>query len=188
MSFQKKYASKYMNNIKEELQSIKALTNNDISDFLGKHGLNVSYIPYHMIHEFERLNDVPLPWILLYELHHPVGHWVAVFMNHEGLNYFDPLGYKPDQLLIKHFMNPFGRELMGADETYLLKLMVNDFKFVTYNEKRLQQLKSKTCGYWCAIRLLCADISQDNFAKEFMKYNGDARDMLIVKLYHELDS
>lgn len=165
--------------------SIRPLSNIDIQKKLSAKGLDIQFIPYHILKHYEDINDI-LPCILLYELHYPIGHWVALFRNGEGINYFDSTGEVPDALLETNFAHPSGRVKMGADYTYLNRLLLNSGENIIYNDKPLQTKNTNTCGYWCAVRLLCWGIPQDKFVNEFMHKNGAQRQKIIVQLYNKL--
>ena len=157
------------------------LSNTDIVDKLKKHNINIRFIPYHELKDVKKIDDL-LPCILLYELHHPIGHWVALWRNKDGINYFDSTGHVPDGLL-DTFENPYGRKAMGADYTYLLKLL-SDKAPIIYNEVKLQRDGTVTCGAWCAVRLLCGDVSCDDFNEMFMDIAPKDREAKIEALYY----
>lgn len=167
------------------MSTVKPLSNIEIQEKLKRHRINIKFIPYHTLKTFTNIEDI-LPCILLYELHYPVGHWVALFRNHEGLNYFDPTGEVPDALLETNFDHPAGRVKMGADYTYLNRLLAQTGEPIIYNDKQLQTPNTNTCGYWCGVRLICGNIKQDDFVKEFKSKKGAERQRVIVKLYESI--
>lgn len=166
---------------------IKALSNEDIIRKLKKYNMKINFIPYHLIKEINDLNKL-IPCIILLEIEFPVGHWACLFRNQEGINYFDPLGNPPDELIKEHFNHPRGRQQMNADYTYLDELLYNNNEFpIVYNEQKLQDPpQTQTCGYWCAVRLLCHNILNDDFNEIFMKYNANDRQKKIYKFYNYL--
>jgi len=174
----------------ENPQTVDPLSNIDIQNKLKKYDINIKFVPYKSLKNINSLEDI-LPCILLYQLHFPIGHWVALFKNDEGINYFDPLGYVPDKLLKSNFSHPEGRESMNADYTYLNQLLLeyiddNKLNGVVYSNDKLQGSKTNTCGYWCATRLLCGHITNDDFNDEFMKMKQSEREKKIIKLYRKL--
>jgi hypothetical protein len=164
---------------------VTPLSNKDILSKCQKYGVNIKFVLYRDLKYVEKINDI-LPCILLYELHEKVGHWVCLWRNRYGINYFDPTGRTPDRLLINHFQNENGRRLLNADYTYLNRLLYLSKEDITYNSDMLQPDDSMTCGYWCAVRMIYRDVQNDEFNKHFLKYNEAMRERKIVKLYNIL--
>lgn len=167
---------------------VEPLSNNDISKKLNKYGLNVDFVPYKQLKHLDSLDDI-IPCFLLYQQHYPIGHWVALFRNEEGVNYFDPTGRVPDKLIETNFDNPAGRVEMNADYTYLNQLLLQaseNGEQIIYNDQPLQIDDSNTCGFWTGIRLMTTDILNDEFNELFMDYDGDERQKKIVKIWKKL--
>lgn len=166
--------------------AVAALSNSDIQHLTDRFGLHVTIVMYHDIkHHSEDLVNM-LPVVILYELNYPIGHWVAIFQNNQGLQYFDPTGKEPDELLIKHFKNPLGRKKLNADYTYLLSWMDDNFNEIIYNEIALQPPDTNTCGYWVGVRLVFYELSQEDFANAFSNFTDDERQKCIVQLFNFL--
>lgn len=169
--------------------NVKPLSNEDIVKKLSKYGIPIQFVIYKELKYLTSLEEI-LPCILLYQLMYPIGHWVAIFVNKEGINYWDPLGYIPDQLLKDNFQHPAGREAMNADYTYLAQLLLEYSEEtglpVIYNEIALQPPNTNTCGYFCGIRLLTNEMTNDEFNSVFKKYPTDKRQDIIVKLWKKL--
>ena len=166
--------------------TVKPLSNIDIEKKLASHEINIKFVPYHTLKFIKRIDDI-IPCILLYELHWPIGHWVTIFRNSQGLQYFDPTGEVPDALLETNFEHPAGRVKMNADYTYLNGLLAQTGEPIIYNDKPLQTSKSNTCGYWCAVRLLFGDLTNDEFVNEWKKIkNGAERQRKIVRIYESI--
>lgn len=163
----------------------KPLTNNDIIAKTAKYDLHIRFVLYHELKGIRSIDEI-LPCILLYELHDQVGHWICLFRNQEGINYFDPTGRIPDTLLKTHFENSKGRKKMNADFTYLNRLLFNSNEKITYNSDKLQPDGSMTCGYWCSVRLIYSNIKNNEFNNEFMKLPTKKREQKIVKIYSSL--
>lgn len=147
------------------------LSNVDIVDKLG-----CKFMLYDDIHLIKNIREL-LPMTLILYQPADIGHFCCVFENKDGINYFDPLGNKPDEPLA------WGSISSYSNYTYLTKLLTKP-KQIIYNEKALQGLHTSTCGHWCTIRMLCKSISNDEFNKCFENV-GD-RDKLIVNLYNSL--
>lgn len=170
--------------------SVEPLSNIDIITKLKKHDLDVKFVAYKDLKNLNSLEEV-IPCILLYQLHFPVGHWVALFENKDGINYFDPLGYVPDKLLKTNFNHPEGREAMNADFTYLNQLLLEWLEDkgqskITYNEKKLQPTGSNTCGYWCSSRLMFKDLTNDEFNEYMIQFPTPERERKVVKFFNKL--
>lgn len=164
---------------------VKPLSNNEITEKLAKYGVNVRFIPYHILQYIEDIDQI-LPCILLYEHHFPIGHWVAIFKNSDGMNYFDSTGRVPDDLLVNNFDNPKGRGVMGADFTHLLRLFKNTGQKLIYNEVPLQTPGTNTCGYFSGVRLLTQNLTNDQFNDCWKGISGKERQRKIVALWNEL--
>ena len=162
-----------------------ALSNIDLSRKLAKYGLTVPFIPYHEVRNIPTI-DAMLPFFLLYELHNPVGHWTTLWRDSKGkINYFDSTGHVPDQLMRTNFDNG-PRKKLGADYTYLVRLLAQEQEPLIYNEKPLQNDGSNTCGYWAACRLIFGDVANDTFNHHFLPFSDVQRQKAIVKLYNIL--
>lgn len=162
------------------------LSNIEVIDKLKKYGHEVKYVPYNEIKYIEDINEI-LPCLILYQLNYPVGHWVVLFRNRDGINYFDSTGHVPDELLKTSFHHMGGRKALNADYTYLLDLLAKTGKKIIYNEQPLQYPSTtNTCGYWSFVRLLTQDISNDIFNKVWMIYSPEERQKKIVRLYQML--
>jgi hypothetical protein len=165
------------------------MTDKELMTKLKKYDLHAHFVAYEDLKTFERLDD-HLPMILLYQLHVPAGHFVSLFLNKEGLNYFDSRAYVPDKLLETHFDHTAGREAMGADHTYLNELILryldeHDVKLI-YNENKLQSQDSTTCGPWSAIRLIYGNVTNDEFWELWKDYDIKQRQDMILKLWNKL--
>lgn len=172
------------------MDSDHPLSDKEIIAKLAKYGIDVNFIPYKSLKTLDVLDDI-LPCILLYELHFPIGHWCAIFENQQGLNFFDPLGFVPDGLLVKGgFDHPAGREAMGANFTYLTDLLIKYQQDhgvkVIYNEVPLQSPNSDVCGHWVSLRLLSQNLTNDQFNRLLKKYPVSERQKKVRQLFNKL--
>ena len=88
--------------------------------------------------------------IILYLLHSRYsGHWVCLFKNHQGFNFFDSYGYKPDYHL--DFLTKKQRKEYNEKQKVLLKLL-KPYE-VIYNSVKLQNKLTETCGCHVTVRL-----------------------------------
>lgn len=164
------------------------LSNAQVSSKLEKYGLKVPFIKYEELKYVDDINQI-LPCFLLYQLHYPLGHWTALFRDtvERKINYFDPTGKFPDQLLITNFNHPAGRVEMGADFTYLVDLLKKTGESIVYNEYPLQYPSStNTCGYWITCRLLTTNLTNNQFNSCWKPYSPEERQRKVVKLFNIL--
>jgi hypothetical protein len=169
------------------MSQIQPLSDLQVTEKLQRYGIFVKFIPYENLRYVSEIDDI-IPCLLLYQLHYPVGHWTVIFRDTKNgkINYFDPIGKKPDQLLETNFGHPSGREKMGADFTYLLNLLSNCDEQIVYNEYPLQLPSDNTCGYWCFLRLLTMNLTNDEFNNCWKKFTPIERERKIVKVYELL--
>lgn len=171
------------------MSNFQPLSNKDITKALAKHGIDVNFVLYSELKHIDSLREI-MPCILLYELHYPVGHWVCVFVNREGIQYFDPTGHVPDSLLETNFDHPAGRVKMSADFTYLNQLLLNlvnqTGQPMIYNDFPVQTKNSNTCGAWCFLRLLCQNMTCNEFIDSFKHLNGSKRQEVVAKMWTKL--
>lgn len=164
------------------------LSDLQVSQKLQKHGLNIPFIKYEDLRYVDNIDDI-LPCFLLYQIHIMVGHWTALFRDkvENKINYFDPTGKFPDQLLITNFDHPAGRSQMGADFTYLVDLLKKTGESIVYNEYPLQYPTStNTCGYHVTIRLLFQNLTNDQYNDCWKPYSAEERQRKVVKLFNLL--
>lgn len=136
------------------------------------------FILYSDIHKVKDINELLPMTLILYEFA-KVGHFVCVFENDEGLNYFDPLGDLPDAKL----MYAYG----GAhyhDYPYLVDLLNKSGRKVVCNKYKLQKSGTSTCGDWCTVRMKFKDLHMTEFAHCFKGIKN--RDKLIANIFYNL--
>jgi hypothetical protein len=66
----------------------------------------------------------------------PGKHWVAVFMNNNTIEYFDPFGKEPEKIFYK-YISSLARKKFGKGNIYQLKI----------NNVKKQNTKSDNCGW-----------------------------------------
>jgi len=152
----------------------------ELIETLRDNGVNANFHPYEDIHKFEHINQL-IPSIILYQLS-DIGHFVCVFRNKEGIQFFDPLGFFPDDQLKN--ANSEAINFLHHDYTYLLKLLLESNEKIIYNQYRLQNIKTSTCGMWCVVRLLLSDLTCDQFYKLFKDKKN--KDKTIVDIFNGL--
>lgn len=159
----------------------------EIINFLDKQGVPCQFITYDQMCQINDVNQLLPASLILYQLEGPngCGHFCCIFKNNRKIiNYFDPLGYVVDGTLKE--MDPEIKQETHHDRKYLTRLLASPGRGgVDYNPDHLQSSSADTCGNWCAIRLLCANMSNQQFAKCFMKVKGD-RDKVVRELYNKI--
>ena len=157
-----------------------ALSNHEVLKLVdGK----ANVILYPDLHKYDTIDEILDPYgacILLFEAQPHYGHWCCVFKIGKNLiEFFNPYGGYPDDSL-KHIPSRF-RKISNQDYPHLSWLLINSRYDLSYNEHRFQSHGPdiKTCGRWCAVRLLCRNMPLDEFYKmikhytKMFKLNGD---------------
>lgn len=142
-------------------------------DIVKKIGCN--YVPYYNIHKLTDIKQLTSKPTLILYYPEDIGHFVCMFKNKEGINYFDSMGQHPDEIIGM-------KDEKYHDFTYITQLLANSDEKINYNDFDLQKDGTMTCGHWCTIRLLYRSLGCDEFNNVFKKIHD--RDRLIVKLYN----
>lgn len=152
---------------------MSALSNDNIQS-----KVNCKFILYQDMYRINNISELLPKCLILYQLA-TIGHFCCVFINSEGINFFDPLGYFPDDEL---------KLVSGGapkhDFTYLNKLLWNTDIPIIYNDYKFQSKNTSTCGHWCCIRMIYSKLTNDEFISCFK--NIAEKDDLIVKLYDSI--
>jgi hypothetical protein len=161
------------------------LNSDQIIGLLKTLGHPVKFVPYEELSEMTDLSQLLPASLILYQLG-PVGHFVCVFQNQElgedTVQFFDPLGYLPDQPLEKALPAEY-RYRYHQNWTYLLELLSQADRIV-YNEHRLQTRGTSTCGHWCTIRLLLSNLTNAQFFQLWKR--KPKRDEVVARIYQSL--
>lgn len=117
---------------------------------------NAKLITYHDLkrrRKIDRVVSTTKPVILLYPQFETAttitGHWVCLFRNSQGLNYFDSYGYKPDAFWKK--------------DPKLVKLLQTCKGPMEYNEHCYQGKDTEVCGRYVIFRLMKQDKTNEEF-------------------------
>lgn len=156
------------------IQSIHIpLSSDEIQNKVG-----CKFILYEDMKNVKDISELLPMTLILYQLA-DVGHFCCIFENDEGVNFFDPLGYMPDDEL-----KLVREDVQNHDYTYLLRLLTKVNKRVIYNNYKLQSRNTSTCGHWCAVRMITRKMYCDEFAKCFKGCKN--RDAVIAYIYNEI--
>ena len=162
------------------------LTGNEIKSILNN---KVKIIQYGQINDYNNIDELLSPYnrtIILYvwsktEDNNPFGHWQLVFRNkNNNIEVFDSFGSWIDSFLDK--IDKKFRAETGQSYKSLTKLLLNSNKKIEYNDKKLQNDNSNTCGKWCCYRLIKSDLDIDEFNNLFGS-NTINNDKLILKIF-----
>lgn len=151
-----------------------ALSNFEILELVdGK----ANFVLYPELINYSSIDEILEPYgacFLLFEAKPRYGHWCCLFkLDDNTIEFFNPYGGYPDDslnLIPLHF-----RMVSNQYYPYLSWLMINSKYDLTYNEHKFQKRakNTKTCGRWCATRILFRNISLKDFTKLFKNKNGD---------------
>lgn len=153
------------------------LNSAEIQDKIG----DLQFIPYEELPEISDVDELLPQSLILYQLA-KTGHFVCVFENSEGINFFDPLGYSPDAELNVP-IEPHLRYQKHENFTHMLRLL-SQADHVVWNEHRYQMKGTSTCGHWCTIRLLCSKLTNDEFWRVWQRIPN--RDRIVALLYQSI--
>lgn len=119
--------------------------------------------------------------VILYNSAEDFGHWVALFKYNNTIQFFDSYGTFPDdqrKYTPKEFLKKF------KQIPHLTKLLLQHNGPVRYNQYRLQDSKSQTCGRWVILRLMFPELNEDEFYTLFKDIKN--KDDYITNLTKEI--
>ena len=162
-----------------KLQDLKKKEKMPLSGYQLEMALNnePNIMTYRDLIKIDNLDDILGPnraCIILYETRDNMGHYVLCFEKPNGnIEFFDSLSYFPDSEL--SFISKSYKIKNNLCYPYLIRLLYNSGRQIEYNDHKLQQDKSSTCGRWVIIRYLLRNIDIDDFANLFknQKYTPD---------------
>lgn len=159
---------------------IEPLSNLDIQKRTG-----CKFIPYEDMYKIKDIRQLLPKTLILYQIAE-IGHFTCLFLDRYGqINYFDPIGLKPD-FLIDKFKLKHRKYRSHHDYDYLLYLMYKSKLPIIYNEHAYQPYKkgSNVCGHWCCVRLLYSHLTNQEFYNIFKPIMK--QDRKILKFYNEI--
>ena len=136
-----------------------ALTGQDVVNIAKPN--KVKYMLYNSLSRYNSIDEVLHGTdgvVILLEIKDGksnVGHFVCIFKNKQGINYFDSYAMGMDKDL----------SLMHENPKIFQKLFRN--KKVKQNKKKYQKLKKdiQSCGRWCGVRLRFHELTDNEFHK-----------------------
>jgi hypothetical protein len=105
--------------------------------------------------------------IILYLLNsRSSGHWVCLFKNHQGINFFDSYGKLPDVEIDNLTIEQ--RDEYNVKQNRLKEILAK--YTVYYNNICLQGKKTQVCGCYVSHRLINKDLTEDEYINTFIEY------------------
>jgi hypothetical protein len=106
------------------------------------------------------------------------GHWVTLFRNEFGINFFDSYGHKPDYQI--DCLTDAQLKDFNEKKSRLLTLLNRDCDYIYYNDFRLQGKDTMTCGCFVSHRLNNAELSDENYISLFKEYVKNPDDFVAL--------
>ncbi len=158
-------------------QKIKELTSKSLSgdDVLKICNNTAAVYTYPQLTKFKDIDDLLGKYgavICLYLTNENYGHWCTIHkLNDDTICFFDPYGLMPDDELKftkEHFRK--SHKQWFPHLTWLLLKCSDKYK-IDYNNHKLQSKKNNTatCGRWAGARIAFRHLTNDQFAKLFMR-------------------
>ena len=95
------------------------------------------------------------------------GHWICLFKNQQGYNFYDSYGMDIDNQL--ELLSPQQRKDLNEKENRLKKLFKN--YLVIYNNVKMQDNTTETCGQHCTFRLHNKCLTAQQYVDFFLTNN-----------------
>lgn len=102
------------------------------------------------------------------------GHWVCLFKNSVGINFFDSYGKKPDYQIDN--LTPQQRKEYNEKTQRLHQILKHEH--VKYNNRQLQQKGTMTCGDFVSHRMHHSYLDNAEYRRKF--FNGKYPDVVVA--------
>jgi hypothetical protein len=166
-----------------------SLSDKDICNVLSKNGIKHKLITYPELTKYKSLVELLYPYnvvVICYLTRENYGHWVCLFTNKYGINFFDSYGIIPDDELNWKIDENF-RKISNEDYPHLIALMYNSRFPIHYNQYQFQAKIPgiATCGRHVIARLCLKKLSTDEYKDIIRKCCENLRitaDQLVVLL------
>lgn len=162
-----------------------ALSDKDLLKLVDK---KASIILYPNLVHYKTIDDVLGPYkatFLLFCSKPKYGHWCLIFqLNEHTIEFFNPYGGWPDDSL--EYIPLEFRKKSNQLHTTLSRLLYYSPYQLEYNEFPFQKRSPdiKTCGRWCAVRLLNRDLNiyefKDKIDKLKRKFKVDGDELVTL--------
>lgn len=173
----------------EPIKEVKAypLGNDDIQAILDPDTRIFTYPEFGQMSSIDEAFDELGRCIFLFCTESPTsGHWLTMFKRPNGdIEYFDSYGEKPEAQ--RAWLTPERLEELGQGEKYLWNLLKASGRRVYYNTHAYQTDKNdvNTCGRWGVARLICKDLSNQQFYN-LVKSSGMKPDDWVAKFTYDM--
>jgi hypothetical protein len=154
-----------------------ALSNDDINSILNP---DTNIFTYPELRDFASIDDAFDALgrcIMLYPVGSPnSGHWVAMLLKGDTIEYFDPYGLAPEAP--RNWNSRDANQLMGQGANFLTQLMKKSGYKVVWSCFPYQKESADiaTCGRWAVTRLVCKDLNLKQFHKLVMEKSKGSPD------------
>ena len=140
------------------------LSDGDIRQILGDDIKILTYPDLGKLSNWKQMFDSKGRSIILFLTMSPTeGHWCCLLNKEKGIEFFDPYGEKPGEVL--EDLPKAKLEALDQTQPYLTRLLRQSGRPVFYNTHPFQKDKAgiNTCGRWCVARCLYAPNSLEYF-------------------------
>ena len=148
-----------------------SMTGQDIENYLP----NCKMIEYNDLADYNEITDLltkPIDYviILIETTADNVGHWVALLLYGNTIEFFNSYSGKPD-FQKNNFISKDKNIEFGQTQNYLTNLLIKSNFNIVYNKLQLQKYSnsSTTCGRLVVLRLLCL-LNQNMDLKQFLMF------------------
>ncbi len=158
------------------------LSDSDIRSILGSNIKIWTYPQLEKLSKAEECFDDKGRCIILFLTTGPTeGHWCCMLNKKRGIEFFDPYGEKPDDVV--EDLPKKRMEELDMNQPFLTRLLRASGRPVYYNKHDFQKEKKdiNTCGRWCVGRCIYADQSLEAF-KRVVDSSGMSPDNFITAL------
>lgn len=144
--------------------SAYALSNDDIQKILEPDTNIFTYPKFaHMKNIDEAFDELGRCIFLFLTQSETSGHWLCMYKKGNSIFYFDSYGEKPDAQ--RCWLSQEQLDSLGEGRPFLTELLRASGYKVYYSPFQYQSDKENmnSCGRWCVARLLCKDLTNDQF-------------------------
>jgi hypothetical protein len=144
--------------------------------------LYCKFFPYKDIHKCKSIEDLLPCSLILYQITPNIGHFCCIFINSEGVNFFDSYGIFPDDELKKMDINRRTDPALFHNRSYLANLLFEAHSHgfnIIYNEIPLQSKGTATCGKWCYDRLRHIEMPHNDYIGYWHTFPSEVYETMI---------
>lgn len=158
---------------------------------------DIQVITYRQLSAYKTIEELLKKFnkvIILYFNDEGFGHWVGLFMNSQGINFFDSYGSMPDVDQVAN-VDPKISKKYGQMNPLLVEMLLESKYPVRYNDVQYQSYGTRdgkrinTCGYHCCVRLQNSEMKENeyfNYIVGNMLANDMSSDEVVVEIFKVL--